>query len=72
MSNLITNHEFNTEKPLWKIYLKPNFVLNESENEHQQQQASAAVEKGTVVIFLFHMCFADGTPHQQQLNERGL
>ena len=53
MTGLINNHEFNIEKPLWKIYCKHNFPLNDG-------TPSETVERGTVIIFLFHMCFADG------------
>lgn len=54
MSNLITNHEFDIRKPLWKIYCKQNFVLGDEGGDQSVR------EKGTAVIFLFHMCFADG------------
>lgn len=44
ISKLLSTNEFSIEKPLWKIYYKKNFTS----------------ERTTVVIFLFHMCFADG------------
>lgn len=53
MTNLINNHVFNIEKPLWKVYCKHNFPLNDG-------SSGEGVEKGTVLIFLYHMCFADG------------
>jgi hypothetical protein len=48
VSHLISTYEFNIEKPLWKLFYKQNFGFNVNG------------EKRTVLIFLFHMCFADG------------
>jgi hypothetical protein len=47
VAQLISTHEFNLNKPLWNIYYKKTFGNN-------------GAEQTTVLIFLFHMCFADG------------
>jgi hypothetical protein len=41
---LIEQEEFNMSKPLWKLFYKKNFGADNS----------------TVLVYLFHMCFADG------------
>lgn len=46
VGKLIQTHEFKITKPLWQIFYKKNFNANG--------------EQSTVLIFLFHMCFADG------------
>jgi len=47
VSGLIAKNNFNIRHPLWKIYVKHNFQFADN-------------ECGTVLVFLSHMCFADG------------
>jgi hypothetical protein len=44
VNGILEHKEFNMEKPLWFIYYKKSF----------------GADKLTVLIFVFHMCFADG------------
>jgi hypothetical protein len=46
VAKLIATHEFKLSRPLWQIYFKKNF--------------GSGSDQVTVLIFLFHMCFADG------------
>ena len=46
MSHVLTNFQFDIDKPLWRVYYKHNYGV--------------VGDKKTVLVFLFHMCFADG------------
>lgn len=46
VARLLATHRFDPQRPLWHLFYKKNFT--------------SAGESCTVLIFLFHMCFADG------------